>query len=80
MMLCAKFGWNWPSGSGEEVENVKNLRIDRPEIRGELKIHQESETITCMTHTNFKWHGSVYIVGYAIMRTPILWHVPRQVP
>ena len=19
-MLCAKFGWNWPSGSGEEVE------------------------------------------------------------
>ena len=24
-MLCAKFGWNWPSGSGEE-ENVKSLR------------------------------------------------------
>ena len=22
-MLCAKFGWNWPSGSGEEDENVK---------------------------------------------------------
>ena len=21
-MLCAKFGWNWPSGSGEEDENV----------------------------------------------------------
>ena len=26
MMLCAKFGWNWPSGSGEEDENVKSLR------------------------------------------------------
>ena len=24
-MLCAKF-WNWPSGSGEEDENVKSLR------------------------------------------------------
>ena len=25
-MLCAKFGWNWPSGSGEENENVKRLQ------------------------------------------------------
>ena len=25
-MLCAKFGWNCPSGLGEEDENVKNLR------------------------------------------------------
>ena len=23
-MLCAKFGWNWPSGSGEKDENVKS--------------------------------------------------------
>ena len=22
-MLCAKFGWNWPSGSGEEDEMWK---------------------------------------------------------
>ena len=28
-MLCAKFGWNWPSGSGEEDENVKSLRRQR---------------------------------------------------
>ena len=28
-MLCAKFGWNWPSGSGEEVENRKSLQTDR---------------------------------------------------
>ena len=27
-MLCAKFGWNWPSGSGEEDENVKSLQTD----------------------------------------------------
>ena len=25
-ILRAKFGWNWPSGSGEEDENVKSLR------------------------------------------------------
>ena len=27
-MLCAKFGWNWPSGSGEEDENAKSLQMD----------------------------------------------------
>ena len=33
-MLCAKFawnrpnGWNWPSGSWEENENVKSLQTD----------------------------------------------------
>ena len=27
-MLCAKFGWIWPSGSGEEVENRKSLQTD----------------------------------------------------
>ena len=25
-MLCAKFGWNWPKGSEEKVENVKRLQ------------------------------------------------------
>ena len=28
-MICAKVGWNWPSGSGEEDENVKSLQTDR---------------------------------------------------
>ena len=28
-MLCAKIGWNWLSGSGEEDENVKSLRQQR---------------------------------------------------
>ena len=27
-MLCAKIGWNWPSGSGEEDEHVKSLQAD----------------------------------------------------
>ena len=29
MMLCAKFGWNWPSRFGEEDQNVKSLQTDR---------------------------------------------------
>ena len=33
MMLCAKFGWNWPSGSGEEDENLKSLRRQRRQRR-----------------------------------------------
>ena len=28
-MLCAKFGWNWPSGSWEEVKNRESLQTDR---------------------------------------------------
>ena len=28
-MICDKFCWNWPSGSGEEDENVKSLQTDR---------------------------------------------------
>ena len=27
-ILCVKFSWNWPSGSGEEDENVKSLQTD----------------------------------------------------
>ena len=27
-MLCAKFGWDWLSGSGEEDKNVKSLQTD----------------------------------------------------
>ena len=28
-MLCEKFGWNYPSGSGKQDENVKSLQTDR---------------------------------------------------
>lgn len=27
-ILCAKFYWNWPSGSGNHDENKKNLQAD----------------------------------------------------
>ena len=28
IMLCAKFGWNWMSGSSKEDDNVKSLQTD----------------------------------------------------
>ena len=45
-MLCAKFSWNWPSGSGEEDENVKvystdgqtDKQTDDGELKTEVKI------------------------------------------
>lgn len=35
-MHCAKFGWNWPRGSGEKDENIKSLcqrRLQRQQKR-----------------------------------------------
>ena len=42
--LCAKFGWNWPSGSGEEDENVKSLRHRRQRRRTTDKFWSEKLT------------------------------------
>ena len=44
-MLCAKFGWNWSSGSWEEDENVKSLRRrQRPPRRTTDQIWSEKLT------------------------------------
>ena len=37
-MLCAKFGWNWPSGFGEEDENVISLQMDGQTYRWSEKL------------------------------------------
>ena len=39
-ILCAKFGWNWPSGFGEEDENVKSLQTDRQTDDGRQTIRK----------------------------------------
>jgi hypothetical protein len=42
-MLCAKFGQNWSSGSGEEVKNVKSLQTDDIQTDGrQTKSDQKS--------------------------------------
>lgn len=60
-MLCAKFGWIWSSGSGEEVENVKRLQTDDGQkvIR---KAHLLSENILpleILQELNKSWWGLV---------------------
>ena len=45
-MLCAKFGWNWPTGSGEEDENVKSLRHQRRQRRRRITNISWSEKFT----------------------------------
>ena len=42
-MLCAKFGLNWPSGSGEEYENVKSLLTDGQTDDGRQAIRKSWE-------------------------------------
>ena len=39
-MLCAKFCGNWPSGFGEEDENVKSLRTGELNSRDYSRIHE----------------------------------------
>jgi hypothetical protein len=41
-MICAKSGQNWPSGSGEEVENVKVYR----QTDGRTTYNKRSEKLT----------------------------------
>ena len=45
-MLCAKFGWNWPSGSEEEDENVKSLRQQQRRRRKRRTTDKWSEKLT----------------------------------
>ena len=41
-MLCAKFDWNWPSGSEEENANVKSLRQRRRQRQRRTDFDQKS--------------------------------------
>ena len=53
-LVCSKFGWNWPSGSGEEDENVKTTTMDNEQINCDresrhLKKHLFLTSATYMT-------------------------------
>lgn len=56
-MLCTKFGRNWPSGSWEEVENVKHvkrLQTDR-QTDGQTDAEKGSEKLSFQ----FRWAKNV---------------------
>ena len=53
-MLCAMFGWNWPSGSGEEVENVKSLQMDRQTDRRTDRQTDDRQQAIKKAHVSFQ--------------------------
>ena len=55
-MFCAKFGGNWPSGSGQEDENVKSLQTDRQRTTGDQKssLEPSSYPIFSLKKSKFK--------------------------
>ena len=55
-MFCAKFGGNWPSGSGQEDENVKSLQRDRQRTTGDQKSSLEPSS-----YPNFSLKKSIQL-------------------
>ena len=60
-MLCAKFGWNWPSGSGEEDENVKGLRQQRRQTNFDQNLRLRwANNVSSFIH-KYVWYNKVYL-------------------
>ena len=60
---CAKFGWNWPSGSGEEDENVKSLHQDRGSDGRRDRQTDDGQQAIKKAHLNFhlRWATKKHI-------------------
>ena len=60
-MHCAKFRWNWPSGSREEDENVKSLQMDgqtdRRRTTGDQKSSLELSAKNRSDTGKYVWYG-----------------------
>ena len=71
-MICAKFGWNGPSGSGEEVQNVKSLQTD-----GQTKDNRWSEKLTWASEKLFHFPQCIFTILVMISpwkrKCPFLW-------
>ena len=78
-MLCAKFGWNWPSGSWEEVENVKSLQQQRRRQRQRRQTTDKlwSEKLTWafgsgeLTRTYRYWENVMSDEHYRFLYKPV---------
>ena len=51
-MLCAKFVWNWPSGSGGEAENVKRSQTDSYTDEQTTDYRQSEKPIELSAHVS----------------------------
>ena len=71
-MLCAKFGWNWPSGSGEEdfqiysIENINSLLS--PLVKGKCPSFEQ----TLIPSTQGCFVPSLVEIGSVILEMKIL--------
>ena len=85
-MLGAKFGWNWPSGSGEEDENVKSLRRLRQQQQRQRQRWQRRTTDKFWSE-KLTWafgSGELKIVfcgqvnKYCCLLFSLSWHMHRK--
>ena len=77
-MLCAKFGWNWPIGSGEEDENVKSLQTDRQTDRqtdGRTDGRTDRQTTDDRWSEKLTWAFSSDELKTLISIKHVLWNV-----
>lgn len=58
-MLCDKFNWNWPSGSREDVDNVKSLQTGRRQRQNVIR-----KTYLSFSSGELKMKNHFYFVKY----------------
>jgi hypothetical protein len=65
-MICTKFGWNWLSGSGEEVENVNVYRRTDRRTPGdqnsslELSLQLFGENVGNLSYMSLRWKNKIW--------------------
>ena len=93
--MHAKFGWNWPSGSGERDENVKSFQTDG-RIDRRMTDYRQSEKLTWafssgklikvyifyLKKTYITKHGSfrACVLDFFCRRVPVRWTSIGQEP
>ena len=67
-MLCAKFGWNWPSGSGEEDDHVKSLQTDRQTDRRTDRQTDDGRQVIRKAHLSFQLRWAIKNPNFTLPR------------
>ena len=62
-MFCAKFGWNWPSGSGEEVVNVFSQCIYYLSLTKGMALHLNKLESSSMLYVRY---GGTWLISVKI--------------
>ena len=56
-MLCVKYSWNWPSGSGEQDENVKSFTERQTDRETMDARRSEKHTSFKLRELKLSWHS-----------------------